>query len=102
MSSVPMYTTHSSPSSAHRGGGGHAVLAGARLGDDARLAHALREQALAERVVELVRARVHEVLALEPHGVADRGGQALGVVDRRGPAAVVAPQRVELRAVPGV
>ncbi len=43
-----------------------AVRAGARLGDHARLAHALGEQRLPERVVELVRARVHEVLALEP------------------------------------
>jgi hypothetical protein len=41
------------------------VLAGAGLGDDARLAHALGEQRLAERVVDLVRAGVVEVLALE-------------------------------------
>ncbi len=40
-----------------RGRGGDAVLAGAGLGDDARLAHALGEQALPERVVDLVRAR---------------------------------------------
>ena len=49
-----------------RGRGGDAVLAGAGLGDDARLAHALREERLAERVVDLVRAGVREVLALEP------------------------------------
>ena len=41
------------------------MLAGAGLGDDAPLAHALREQRLAERVVDLVRAGVREVLALE-------------------------------------
>ena len=36
----------------------HAVLSGAGLGDDAPLAHALGEQRLAERVVDLVRAGV--------------------------------------------
>ena len=44
---------------------GDAVLAGAGLGDDAPLPHALRQQRLAERVVDLVRARVREVFALE-------------------------------------
>ncbi len=39
------------------GGAGNAVLAGAGLGDDAGLAHALREQGLAEDVVDLVRIR---------------------------------------------
>ena len=47
------------------GGGGDAVLAGAGLGDDAALAHAARQQDLAERVVDLVRAGVVEVLALQ-------------------------------------
>ncbi len=36
------------------------MLAGAGLGDDAGLAHALDEQCLAERVVDLVRAGVVE------------------------------------------
>ena len=44
---------------------GHAVLAGARFGDDAPLAHALGEQRLAERVVDLVRAGVRQILALQ-------------------------------------
>ena len=47
------------------GRGGDAVLAGAGLGDDARLAHAARQQHLADAVVDLVRAGVAEVLALE-------------------------------------
>src|SRR5690606_16509641 len=38
------------------GGGGHAMLASAGLGDDARLAHAPREHGLADHVVDLVRA----------------------------------------------
>ena len=47
------------------GGGGDAVLAGAGLGDDARLAHAPGEQDLAEAVVDLVAAGVVELVALE-------------------------------------
>ena len=47
-------------------GGCDAVLAGAGLGDDALRAEALGEQRLADRVVDLVRARVREVFALEP------------------------------------
>ena len=47
------------------GGGGDAVLAGAGLGDDPGLAHPLGQQRLAEDVVDLVRAGVVEVLALE-------------------------------------
>ena len=50
------------------GGGGHAVLAGAGLGDDAGLAHALGEEGLPEDVVDLVGAGVAEVLALEQDG----------------------------------
>jgi hypothetical protein len=42
------------------------VLARPGLGDDARLLHARGEQRLAEHVVDLVRARVAEVFALEP------------------------------------
>ena len=75
------------------GGGGDAVLSGAGLGDDAALAHPLREQALSERVVDLVRAGVGEVLALDVDARAAKlASQVLGVVERRGPADVVAGQ----------
>ena len=60
---------------AHRRGR-HAVLAGAGLGDDPPLAHALGQQRLAERVVELVRAGVVEVLALQIHRPARRARRA--------------------------
>ena len=43
----------------------HAVLAGAGLGDDALLAHAPCEQRLGERIVDFVRSRMQQVLALE-------------------------------------
>src|SRR6185295_3835929 len=84
------------------GGAGHAVLARARLRDHARLAHALHEQALAHRVVDLVRARVAEVLALEPEPAAEPLGQAARLRERRGPAHEVAQVGREQRAETGV
>jgi len=66
------------------------VLAGAGLGDDPLLAHACGQQGLADGVVDLVRAGVVQVLALEQDlRPADLAAQALGVVDRAGPAHVV-------------
>ena len=47
------------------GRGRDAVLACSGLGDDPRLAHALGQQRLADRVVDLVRAGVRQVLALQ-------------------------------------
>ena len=55
----------SQPEERADGRGRDAVLPRARLGDDALLAHAPREQNLPERVVDLVRAGVREVFALE-------------------------------------
>ena len=85
------------------GGAGHAVLAGAGLGDDAGLAHALGQQGLAQHVVDLVRAGVVEVFALEedPHspGVL---GEALGLGQQRGPAGVVLVQVRDLGGELGV
>ena len=81
---------------AHRRGR-DAVLARAGLGDDAPLAHAPREQRLADRVVDLVGAGVVQVLALEQHRRADLLGEAGGRGERRGPADELGQQRVELR-----
>ncbi len=75
------------------GGGGHAVLARAGFGDDALLAHAFGQQALAEGVVDFVRAGVEQVFALEiDFGAAELLGQALAEVERRGAAGVVVEQ----------
>ena len=84
----------------------HAVLAGAGLGDDARLAEPQRQQRLAERVVDLVRAGVVEVLALQVQAEVARlasgpplqlGSQAVGAVDGGRPADVVDEELAELR-----
>ncbi len=74
-----------------------AVLAGAGLGDELLLAHVLGQQALAHAVVELVRAGVVEVLALEVDlraAVGQREGAR--VVDRRGPPLEVLAQVAQL------
>ncbi len=75
----------------------HPVLARARLGNDARLAHALGEQDLAQAVVDLVAARVVELVALEVDlraalsaGLcAEVFRQAFGVIDRARAAGVM-------------
>jgi hypothetical protein len=85
-------------------GRGDAVLAGAGLGDDPRLAHADGEQDLADAVVDLVCAGVVELFALEVDFRAFSGGcagaemlgQALGEIERAGPPDVVLQQVVEL------
>ena len=79
------------------GGRRHAVLARAGLGDDPALAHALREQRLAERVVDLVRAGVREILALQEDArAAERRAQAPRLVERRRAPDVSAQQVLEL------
>src|SRR5918999_1854625 len=78
----------------------HAVLAGAGLGDDPRLAHALGQQRLAERVVDLVRAGVEQVLALEVDRVSGGLREPLGVVERGRAAGEVSEEGGELGAEP--
>ena len=79
-----------------RRGRGDPVLARAGLGDHPRLAHPPRQQRLAQRVVDLVRAGVGQVLALQPHLAAGDLRQAARVVERRRPADVVAQQPRQL------
>ena len=50
-----------------RGRGRDAMLARPRLGDHPPLPHPLRQQRLADRAVDLVRAGMREVLALQEH-----------------------------------
>ena len=76
---------------------GDAVHAGARLGNHARLAHAARKQCLADGVVDLVRAGVVQVFALD---VDLRAAAALrqppSVVDRARPPHIVLELVVKL------
>jgi hypothetical protein len=101
-SSAPMYTSHGMPNSAATVAGRDAVLAGAGLGDQPALAHAARQERLADAVVDLVSAGVVQVLALEQDGGADLGAEALGPVQARRAPDVVGQERADLGAEPGV
>jgi hypothetical protein len=73
------------------------VLARAGLGDDAGLAHPPGEQGLAQHVVDLVRAGVGQVLALEEDAPAARlGGEPRHLGDQGRPARVVPQQPGQL------
>ena len=78
-STAPMYTEALDAEQRRRRRRGDAVLAGSGLGDEAALAHALGEERLTDHVVELVRARVGEVLPLEqqPDRRAARSGAGI-------------------------
>ncbi len=93
MSSRPHVHDAVEPELGADGGGGDAVLAGAGLGDDPPLAHPPREEHLPDRVVDLVRAGVAEVLALEVDlRPAELLRQPVRERQRRRPADVVAQQ----------
>ena len=87
-----------------RSGGcrGNTVLSGARLGDDPLLAHVLGQQRLTEHVVDLVAARVVEVLALEQQADTEVRAEVVAFREDRRAAGVVAQQLVERRAEHGV
>ena len=79
------------------GRGRDAMLAGARLGDDARLAHPPREQDLADHVVDLVRAGVIELVALEIDlRAAEMLRHPLGEIERARPADIMVEEIIEL------
>src|SRR4029079_8061111 len=76
----------------------HAVLTRSGLRDDALLAHALREQSLAETVVDLVSAGMIQVLALEINLRTAPGlRQTRREIQRRRPARVVVKEIVQIR-----
>ena len=79
------------------GGAGDAVLAGAGFGDDAGLVHFYGEQALADGIVDFVRAGVEEIFALEVDArAAEMFCQALGELERGRAADEIFEERVEL------
>ena len=72
-------------------------------GDYPLLAHAACEQHLAEHIVDLVCARMIEVLALEVNlRSAELLGQPLGEIERRGPAHVMREIARHLRSKSGI
>ena len=67
--------------------GGYAVLACTGFSDDAVFAHAPRQQRLSDAVVDLVRAGVQQILALDIDLRAALGfAQPLGMIERGRPA----------------
>src|SRR5690348_1594616 len=73
------------------------MLAGAGFGNDAGFAHAPREQHLADTVVDLVRACVIQVFALEvDFCAAEMTRQPLGKIERTRPADIMRQQLVKL------
>lgn len=78
------------------GGGGHAVLAGTGLGNDARLAHLLGQQNLTDGVVDFVCSGVVEVFTLQIQLATVLLAHAPGVIQGRGAPYVVTKQGVIL------
>ena len=77
----------------HGGRCANAVLPGARLGYDTFFVHAFRKQTLTQGVIDLVRARMRQVLALKIDlRAAEPFAQAPRVADRRWPSSVGALQ----------
>ncbi len=85
---------------AHEGGAGrgaHAMLARAGLGDDAGLAHAFGQQALADGIVDLVGSQMVEVFALEPDlRAAQLLAEVAAVEDRAGTTGKMQQQALHL------
>src|SRR5258708_36868251 len=80
------------------GGGSDAVLAGTGFGNDARLAHFQREQALPDGVIDFVRAGVQKSFALEIDARAsEMRGQARSELQRRGATGKIFEQALQLR-----
>src|SRR5579871_4367124 len=79
------------------------MLAGAGLRNDACLSHAPREQHLAKAIVDLVRAGVVEVFALQIDlCAAQMRGQALGEIERTLPPDIGAQETGKLRVKGGI
>src|SRR5262249_27907526 len=86
-----------------RRGRGHAVLPSARLGDEPSLLHPRGEQSLPQHVVDLVRAGVAKILALEIDPcAADVLGGVPGEGARARSARIVAQQRRQLLLNPAI
>lgn len=74
----------------------HAVLSRAGLRDEPLLPHTLRQQGLADAVVDLVRAGVIQVLPLQVDPDAQIGGHPLRLIEQRRPPRIVPVQLLQL------
>jgi hypothetical protein len=83
-----------------RGGRRDSVLAGSRLRDHTLLPHPLGQQRLTKHVVDLVRAGMGEVLALQQDAQPEAFGEAMTFGHRCRPTCIVGEQRRELGAKP--
>ena len=101
---LPAHVDHALHAHQRRGGGGgHAVLPRAGLGDQAGLAHLLRQQRLTEHIVDLVGAGVVEILPLEIDlRAAQIPGHLLRAVQAAGPPSVIVQQRRQLALERGI
>src|SRR5206468_804954 len=88
----PAHVNHAlAPEASGDGGSSNAMLAGTCLGDDAALAHSLRQQNLSEGIVDFVRAGVEQVFALQINFRArELVGIAFSEIERRRSAGVIA------------
>ncbi len=102
VSTSPMNTVHSRPNSAAAVADATPCCPAPVSAMMRRLAHAPGEQRLADHVVDLVRAGVRQVLALEEHPHAQPLGEPRALGDRRGAPAVVGQQVVELLVEGGI
>jgi hypothetical protein len=73
------------------------VLAGPGLGDNAPLAHSHRQERLADRVVDLVGARMVQVFPLQDHPGADAVAEPDRLGNRGRPAHEFAQEVLEFR-----
>ena len=78
------------------------MLAGTGLCDDAGLSEFLRQQRLAEHVIDLVRTRVVEVLTLKEHAHATQVSREAGCLGQQGRATGVVEEQVAQTVLEGL
>ena len=73
---------------------GHAVLPGPGFGNDPLFAHAPGQQALPQRIVDLVRAQMIQILAFEPDPGSAQHAAEIGAVEHRARTARVMDKQI--------
>ena len=73
---------------------GHAMLPGPGFGNDPLFAHAFGQQALPQRIVDLVRAQMIQILALEPDPGPAQHAAEIGAVEHRARAPCIMDKQI--------